>query len=130
MVTTFAARPGRVDVVATDPAFVEHLIDQLAEVPDLSARRMFGEYALYVGPRVVALACDNQLFVKPTAAGRALLGAPVEAAPYPGAKPCFLIDQLDDAAFLAALVGATASELPLPKQKKKKPKPKTWTPSE
>lgn len=109
--------------MATDPAFVEYLLDQLADLADVSARRMFGEYALYVGPKVVALACDNQLFVKPTAAGRALLGAPVEAAPYPGAKPCFLIDrQLDDAAFMAALVGATASELPLPKPKKPKRK--------
>ena len=109
--------------MATDPAFVQGLIDLLAEVPGVSARSMFGEYALYVGPKVVALACDNQLFVKPTAAGRALLGAPVEAAPYPGAKPCFLIDgPLDDAAFMAALLDATASELPLPKAKKPKRK--------
>ena len=109
--------------MATDPAFVEHLIDLLADVPGVSARRMFGEYALYVGPKVVALVCDNQLFVKPTAAGRALLGNPVEAAPYPGAKPCFLIDeQLDDAPFMAVLVVATASEVPLPKPKKPKRK--------
>jgi len=82
---------------------------------------MFGEYALYVGPKVVALVCDNQLFVKPTAAGRVLLGTPVEAAPYPGAKSCFLIDdQLDDAAFMAALIRVTGRDLPIPMPKKPK----------
>lgn len=50
----------------SDPAFVDHITGQLRHVPEVSARRMFGEYALYVGPKVVALVCDNQLFVKPT----------------------------------------------------------------
>lgn len=111
--------------MATDAAFVTHVLAQLAELPDVSARRMFGEYALYAGPKVVALVCDNQLFLKPTKAGRALLSdAPVEAAPYPGAKPCFLIDeQLDDAAFMVRLITATERELPAPKPKKAKKKP-------
>lgn len=109
--------------MATDAAFVEHVIAQLGELPDVSARRMFGEYAVYVGSKVVALVCDNQLFVKPTRAGRALLGDALERAPYPGAKPCFLIDaELDDAAFMAALIRATAHELPVPKPKKPKKK--------
>lgn len=105
--------------MATDAAFVEHVLGQLTAVPEVSARRMFGEYALYAGAKLVALACDNQLFVKATVAGRALLGTPVEAAPYPGAKACFLIDeQLDDADFMTALIIATERELPRPKPKK------------
>ncbi len=107
--------------MASDPAFVTFVCKQLAAVDALSTRKMFGEYALYAGPKVVALVCDNQLFVKPTAAGRVLLGDPVEAAPYPGAKACFLIDeQLDDTALMAALILATERELPMPKAKKPK----------
>jgi TfoX/Sxy family transcriptional regulator of competence genes len=34
---------------------------------------MFGEYAIYCNEKVVALVCDNQVFVKPTAAGRLLV---------------------------------------------------------
>jgi DNA transformation protein and related proteins len=46
---------------------------------------------------------------------------PVEAPPYPKAKPYFLIDeQLYDRDWLTALIGATANELPLPKPKKSK----------
>jgi TfoX/Sxy family transcriptional regulator of competence genes len=106
--------------MATDEAFIAYLRDQLTDVPALSIRKMFGEYAIYAGPKVVALACDNQLFVKPTNAGRALLGAPVEAPPYPGARPSFLIDaQLDDRGFMACLIRATEQELPLPRPGKK-----------
>ena len=44
---------------------------------------MFGEYALYIDEKVVALICDNQVFVKPTAAGLEVLGEVIEAPPYP-----------------------------------------------
>jgi TfoX/Sxy family transcriptional regulator of competence genes len=104
--------------MASDLTFVTYVCEQLHTVPGISHRKMFGEYAIYCGEKVVALVCDDQLFVKPTDAGRALLGVPVEAPPYPGAKPYFLIEsQLDDAEFMCQLVTATAREVPLPKPK-------------
>jgi TfoX/Sxy family transcriptional regulator of competence genes len=82
---------------------------------------MFGEFAVYCDGKVVALVCDNQLFVKPTAAGRARLGAVTEAPPYPGAKHYFLIGEaLDDRQLIADIVRVTARELPPPKPKKPK----------
>lgn len=81
---------------------------------------MFGEYAIYVGPKLVALICDNQLFVKKTEKGRAFIQDPVEGSPYPGAKPCFVIPKNADAVWLRKLVKITAEELPSPKAKKKK----------
>jgi TfoX/Sxy family transcriptional regulator of competence genes len=106
--------------MATDASFVDYVRDQIDAGP-ISTRKMFGEYALYHGEKVVALICDNQLFVKPTEAGRALLGEPVEAPPYPGAKPHFLIEELlDDRDQLSELIRVTAEELPAPKPKKAK----------
>ena len=84
---------------------------------------MFGEYAVYCNEKVVALVCDNQLFIKPTEAGRAFIGDPVEAPPYPGAKNSFLIeDKMDDREWISHLVRITTKELPMPKPKKKKKK--------
>lgn len=40
----------------------------------MAARKMFGEYALYCDDKVVALVCDNSLFVTPTDEGRAFEG--------------------------------------------------------
>ena len=82
---------------------------------------MFGEFALYVNGKVVALVCDNQLFLKPTEVGRKLIGTPVEGPPYPGARAHFIVDEyLDDAPFLSELVRETDAALPAPKPKKKK----------
>lgn len=84
---------------------------------------MFGEYALYSNGKVVALICDNQLFIKPTVAGRSYIGDVVEAPPYPGAKHSFLIqDEIDDGEWLSQLIRLTEAELPTPKPRKKKKK--------
>jgi TfoX/Sxy family transcriptional regulator of competence genes len=114
--------------MASDLSFIEYVCDQLHDVGRVTYRKMFGEYAIYIGEKVVGLVCDNQLFVKSTDAGRALLQKPVMAPPYPGAKPAFLIAaELDDGELVSALFKATAKELPEPKPKKpkaKKPKAK------
>jgi TfoX/Sxy family transcriptional regulator of competence genes len=83
---------------------------------------MFGEYAIYCDGKVVALVCDDQLFVKQTAAGKAYAGAYEEAQPYKGAKPSLLIsgDQVEDAAWLSTLIRVSAADMPMPKPKSKK----------
>jgi TfoX/Sxy family transcriptional regulator of competence genes len=107
--------------MASDAGFVEHVCDQLRDVAGLSHRKMFGEYAVYVGAKVVALVCDNRLYVKLTEPGRALLGEAPEAPPYPGARPHIVADDyLDDRDLLTALIRATAAALPAPKPKKPK----------
>ncbi|MBM3147291.1 MAG: TfoX/Sxy family protein [Actinobacteria bacterium] len=105
--------------MASDLSFVEFVCDQVRDAGEPSFRKMFGEYVIYLDGKVVALVCDDRLFVKQTAGGRALLGDPVEAPPYPGAKPHFLIeDRLDDRVWLSALVRVTADELPAPAPKR------------
>lgn len=111
--------------MATDPGFADFVVEQASDAGDVRARRMFGEYALYLGDKVVALLCDDQAFLKPTGGGRALLERVVEAPPYPGAKPYLLLaEELDDRALLAALLQRTAAELPEPKPKGPKKKGK------
>ena len=107
--------------MATDLEFRQFLADQMAGAGEISYRKMFGEYAVYLDGKVVALVCDNQLFVKPTAAGRAFIGAPVEAPAYPGAKNSFLIeDAFEDRDWISELIRITARDLPAPKPKKPK----------
>ena len=106
--------------MSSDPGFVDYIRDQLQEGGEISCRKMFGEWAIYSGPKVVALVCDDRLFVRPTAAGRALIGEPVEAPPYPSAKPHFLIeDRIDDREWLTELIRVTEREIPAPKSKKR-----------
>jgi TfoX/Sxy family transcriptional regulator of competence genes len=102
--------------MASDRSFVSYICDQAGVAGQISYRKMFGEYAIYYRRKVVALVCRNQLFVKPTPGGKTVVGTCVEASPYPGAKPHYLItDRLDDRDWLSWLIARTAHELPEPK---------------
>ncbi len=95
--------------MASDQTFVEYVRDQISG--DITYRKMFGEYAVYSDGKVVALVCDNQLFIQPTAGGRTFAGKIAEAPPYPEAKPHFLIDdKLDDRDWVSTLIRITVSE--------------------
>ena len=106
--------------MASDLTFVEFVTDQIDGTCDMSYRKMFGGITLYSKGKVVALVCDDQLFVKPTDAGRSFIGEVVEAPPYSGAKLAFLIqDKIEDGEWLTRLIALTEEELPEPKPKKK-----------
>lgn len=109
--------------MATTQATIDYLLDQLSGVKDVRARKMFGEYALYCQDKVVALVCDDELFVKITEPGKKLVGKYYEEGfPYPGAKPSMRIpgDLVEDRALLGALIVAVAKVLPTPKPKVKR----------
>lgn len=107
--------------MATDAGYAKYVCDQLRAAGAISARKMFGEYGLYRHEKIVGLICDNQLFVKPTPAGEAVLGTPSYGAPYPGARPFFDVsDLLEDPEWLVRLIEATDAALPAPKKKGEK----------
>src|SRR4051794_20311542 len=103
--------------MATRQHVVDFILEQMSGVTDASARKMFGEYAIYSKGKVVALVCDDQLFVKPTDAGKNFVGKVTEGAPYPGAKPWVLVagDKWEDGDWLSELIRLTAQSLPVPK---------------
>jgi len=102
----------------TDKEFVDFVVEQSGHEGEVRAKPLFGEYALYLRNKLVALICDGKLFVKPTKAGRQFIGAVHEAPPYPGAKPSFQIDeQIEDSAWLSELLEISYAELPEPKVK-------------
>jgi TfoX/Sxy family transcriptional regulator of competence genes len=96
---------------------LDFVLDQMSGAGAISARAMFGEYGIYCDGKIVALFCDDRLFVKPTPAGRAFARSVAEAPPYPGAKPYLAIDErMEDREWLTALIRATASALPAPRK--------------
>ncbi len=104
-----------------DPDFICFVCDQIDDACEVSYRHMFGGTTLYSKGKVVALICDNQLFIKPTEAGRAYIGNVTEAPAYEGSKNFFLIaDEIDDTEWLTELIRRTEQELPRPKPRKKK----------
>ena len=97
---------------------VQFICDQAGLGKRLTFRKMFGEYALYLDGKIVALVCDNQMFLKPTDEGLAYLGKVSEAPPYPGAKNFYLLSaEVEDADVLQGALLVTARALPEPRPK-------------
>ena len=114
--------------MASQQGTVDFLLDQMAGAGSVSAKKMFGEYGLYCDGKMFAIVADDQLFIKPTDAGRAWISAQgtlQEAPPYPPAQPYFLSDGglWDERDWLSQLARRTADALPVPKPKPP-PKPK------
>lgn len=106
-------------IMSSKQSTVDFILEQITNAGTVYAKKMFGEYALYCDDKVVALVCDDQLFVKPTKAGKAFISNYIEGHPYVGAKPYLLIsgEIWDDKEWLTELIQITAAELPLPKKK-------------
>ncbi|MDF1856626.1 TfoX/Sxy family protein [Pseudooceanicola sp.] len=101
--------------MASSQQTVDHIVDLLAGAGEMRALPMFGEYGLYCDTKLVALICDDILFVKITKAN-ADIGLE-QAAPYPGAKPSHLVppEMLEAPDALTDLVRITAGSLPKPR---------------
>ena len=106
--------------MASDQNFVDFVMEQIKNVGEITAKKMFGEYGIYADGKLFGLICDNKLFIKPTISGREFIGDVVEAPPYEGAKPSFLIEEkIEDSSWLSKLIRISLKELPPPKPKKK-----------
>lgn len=108
--------------MSTKQSTIDYILDQLSFLRDVTARKMFGEYALYYNGKVVALVCDDTLYIKITEPGKEFVGASYkEGFAYPGAKPSMVIDEdnLENQEWLSELVTITEKNLPLPKIKTK-----------
>lgn len=106
--------------MASDKNFVEFVLEKIKNAGEITAKKMFGEYGIYTDEKLFGLIWDNKLFIKPTNSGRAFIGDVVEASPYEGAKPSFLIEEkIEDSEWLSELVRISVKELPEPKPKRK-----------
>jgi TfoX/Sxy family transcriptional regulator of competence genes len=110
--------------MASQQSTADYIIDQIRSAGPVSARKMFGEFGVFCDGRMIAVICDDRLFVRPTNAGRAYMDEVREEQPFPGAKLYFVVpeERWDDADWMAGLMRATTPEVPLPKVKKAKVK--------
>ena len=105
--------------MGTSQSTIDEILSGLSDDSGVSARKMFGEYGLFLEGKMVALVCDDILFLKPTTAGLAYLGEHEMGSPYPGAKPCAILEErfLRKRGALEELLRRTCQELPAPKPK-------------
>lgn len=108
--------------MSTDKQTISFILDTLHHSPRISARAMFGEYALYADGKVVALICDDTLYVKILPASQALEKICEKGSPYPGAKLHYVLseEQTTSLSELSSILFAIAKSLPEKKKKASK----------
>ena len=83
----------------------EFILEQLSEAPNITCRPMMGEFLLYSNNVLFGGIYDDRLLVKIVPENEHYKMA--EEIPYDGAKPMFLVEDVDDKEKLAEIVEVT-----------------------
>ncbi len=102
--------------MASSAEYLEYVLDLLGDVPDVTTRKMMGEYLLYASGKLFGGVYDDRFLVKDTEASRAVLS--VRELPYEGAQPMLVVD-VEDREAIAAMVEKMLKELPEPKRRRR-----------
>ena len=106
--------------MASKKEYLDFIMEQLSDLPEVSSRAMMGEYILYFRGKVFGGIYDDRLLVKPVpSAVRLMPDAPMEL-PYEGAKEMLLVEDVDDREFLCSLIEGMWEELPEKKKKSRR----------
>ena len=97
--------------------FMLYICEQLEGTGRIRSRRMFGEYMVYLNDKPVVLICDDTAFVKTHPCLEELLSGRETGAPFPGAKPWYILDP-DDRDTLRRATVLAEEVTPLPQKRK------------
>ena len=103
--------------MASTKGYLEFVLDLLSEMGGISYRPMMGEFIIYCQGKVIGGIYDDRFLVKPTPGAIAMMPDAPREIPYEGAKEMLLVDNVENRAFLAALLETLYAELPAPKKR-------------
>ena len=92
--------------MASTKEFKDFILEQLDSV---TCRYMMGEYVFYFDGKVFGGIYDDRFMVKKTPSNAKY--SLDEGEPYPGGKPMYIVDNVDDREYLNELVKTTANDL-------------------
>ena len=101
--------------MASSAEYLEYVLDLLRELPEVSHKKMMGEYLLYCEGILFGGIYDDRFLLKDVPAAREAF--PQEHLPYEGAKPMLLVDS-ENPELIAAVIIAMLPQLPAPKKKR------------
>ncbi len=104
--------------MATTINFINYVCEQLEGIGDISYKKMFGEYMVYLNNKPVIIVCDNIAFVKKLECIKELMKDADVGFPYNGAKEHYILD-IDNAEFSKEVVIKIEKVTPIPKSRKK-----------
>lgn len=95
--------------MASSKEYRDYILEQLSEVPDVSCRPMMGEFLLYSNGVLFGGIYDDRLLIKKVLENEKYSLS--EEIPYPGAKPMYFVEDVDDRAKLVEIIETTVKGL-------------------
>ncbi len=104
--------------MATTNEFINYVCEQISGVGEVTYKKMFGEYMVYVNSKPILTVCDNTVYIKKLDCLENEMQSASLGCPYEGAKEHYILD-IDDADFSKKIIIKAESVTPLPKKKNK-----------
>ncbi len=95
--------------MASTKKYRDYILEQLSEVPDMACRPMMGEFLLYSNNVLFGGIYDDRLLVKIVPENVRFKMR--EEIPYDGAKPMYLVKDIDNKERLAIIIHDTCEGL-------------------
>ncbi|MDO4380981.1 MAG: TfoX/Sxy family protein [Clostridia bacterium] len=105
--------------MATSKEYIDFVLENIHGFENVKAKKMFGEYMIYINEKPVLLICDNTVFVKKIPEVSSLFENAECGFPYDGAKEHFILD-VENEELLKETLCILEKVTPLPKKRKKK----------
>ncbi|MCI8587866.1 MAG: competence protein TfoX [Clostridia bacterium] len=96
--------------MATTKEYRDFILEQLDLLEDITCRAMMREYLLYYNKILFGGIYDNMLLIKIVNSNKKYNMK--EQIPYKGAKPMYLVDDIDDKEKIKNIIIETCKELP------------------
>ena len=116
-----AYRLGKIKGVsmATSKEYIEFVCEQLDGIENVTYRKMFGEYMVYVNAKPLLIVCDNTVMVKKVPELASLMEGAPDGVPYEGAKVHYILD-IENRELVRGVIAVLEPITPLPKKRAKK----------
>ena len=105
--------------MATTKEYIQFVLEQLDGIDDVTCKKMFGEYMVYVQEKPVLIVCDNCPMVKKVPELAEIMRDAPDGVPYEGAKVHYQLD-IENRELTRAVIEILVRVTPVPKRKKKK----------
>lgn len=103
--------------MATSKGYIDFVLENIQGFENVKAKKMFGEYMIYINEKPVLLVCDNTVFVKKIPEVSSLFENCESGFPYDGAKEHFVLD-IENKELSSKVLSTLEKVVPVPKKKK------------
>ena len=104
--------------MASSKDFLEFVLEQLSNLPDITYLAMMGEFIIYYRGKIIGGIYDNRLLVKPVASILKIIPNAAMEIPYPNGKPMIMIPDIEHPELLEHVFNTIYNELPEKKKVK------------